>query len=364
MTGELEAAGDFATGAIIGRAVEPTAGERPNGSGAHHLCLNCGTALAGDFCHICGQPQHIHKTLSSIGHDVLHGVFHFDGKIWRTLPMLFTRPGALTRRYVAGERARFVSPLALFLFSVFPMVATFETVGGPIGGGGNVTRNDKEMTSEDIAAELTKAEAKLAKLKAQRDALKAQKADTEAIDDQIEDVAGDVTGLKIAKSAKDGKLPDLSESMANGDLKIHSTIPSLDEKLQVAIKNPKLFLYKLQSSAYKFSWMLVPISLPFIWLLFAFRRDVGPYDHAIFAIYSLSAMTLGVVGLSLLRAIGLPGALIGLVLVFGPPLHMYKQLRGAYGLGRFGAAWRTIALLVSATIVTLLFLLFVLGVAA
>ena len=50
-------------------------------------------------------------------------MFHFEGKIWRTLPMLAFQPGELTRRYIAGERARFVSPLALFLFSVFLMFA-------------------------------------------------------------------------------------------------------------------------------------------------------------------------------------------------------------------------------------------------
>ncbi|PMY00709.1 hypothetical protein C1Y22_37340, partial [Pseudomonas sp. MPR-R2A5] len=80
-----------------------------------------GTSLQGDFCHACGQAGHVHRSLHSIGHDLLHGVFHFEGKIWRTLPMLAFHPGALTRRYIAGERERFVSPLALFLFSVFLM---------------------------------------------------------------------------------------------------------------------------------------------------------------------------------------------------------------------------------------------------
>jgi hypothetical protein len=52
-------------------------------------------------------------------------VLHFDGKIWRTLPMLAWHPGELTRRYVHGERAKFVSPLALFLFCVFVAFAVF-----------------------------------------------------------------------------------------------------------------------------------------------------------------------------------------------------------------------------------------------
>ena len=39
-----------------------------------------------------------------------------------------------------------------------------------------------------------------------------------------------------------------------------------------------------------------------------------------------------------------------------PPVHIYKQLRGAYGLSRFSALWRTIVLMVFVTIILLLFL--------
>jgi hypothetical protein len=82
--------------------------EEGDGSG----CLNCGTPLVGKHCHECGQQGHIHRTLSAFWHDLLHGVLHFEGKTWRTLPLLVWRPGELTRRYVDGERARFVSPIA------------------------------------------------------------------------------------------------------------------------------------------------------------------------------------------------------------------------------------------------------------
>ena len=46
--------------------------------------------------------------------------------------MLVFHPGELTRRYIHGERARFVSPLALFLFSVFLMFATIHTFDGEL----------------------------------------------------------------------------------------------------------------------------------------------------------------------------------------------------------------------------------------
>lgn len=123
MSGELAGAADIITGASIARAVEPEAGE---GTVTAKTCLNCGAPLAGPHCHICGQKAHIHRTLHAFGHDILHSVLHFDGKIWRTLPLLFWKPGDLTRRYVHGERAKFVSPLALFLFSVFLTFAVFN----------------------------------------------------------------------------------------------------------------------------------------------------------------------------------------------------------------------------------------------
>jgi hypothetical protein len=44
--------------------------------------------------------------------------------------MLLWRPGELTRRYIEGQRARFVSPMAMFLFSVFLMFAVFSSLGG------------------------------------------------------------------------------------------------------------------------------------------------------------------------------------------------------------------------------------------
>lgn len=372
----FEAAGDLATGGLIGRALETEAGEPDrHGAHGHGRCLNCEAPLQGAFCHACGQAAHVHKTLWSIVHDVLHGVFHFEGKIYRTIPMLFYKPGSLTRRYIAGERVRFVSPLALFLFSVFLMVATFETIGGPFGAPG-AEDSFVELDPSQLKSQLAKNRAlemqltsQLVALKAERAAVRAKGGDATAIDNRIdaikeraETVADDVRNARSALGIVDGK-NGFGDAIGGSKLDIHTGSATLDAKIKKATKSPELFLYKIQSNAYKFSWALVPISLPFIWLLFFWHRGVGPYDHAIFAIYSLSAMTLGTVGLSVLRAIGLPEGIIGTLFVLGPPLHMYKQLRGAYGISRFGAAWRTVALLVSATIATLLFLLFVLGIA-
>jgi hypothetical protein len=352
---ELSAAGDAATGVLVAHAIDPYGDRAAQGHTTAGLCLNCGTRLAGDFCYRCGQAAHVHRTLASIGHDLLHGVFHFEGKIWRTLPMLFTRPGALTRRYIAGERVRFVSPLALFLFSVFLMVATFETVGGPIGGTSVAERQGAKMTPAKLQSEIDDTQARIAALEQRRD----QAGNTAEIAIELKALRKTAEGLQSAKALTRG---DFSKPITVGDINTGNAM--LDERIAHAFAEPKLFLYKLQSTAYKFSWALIPISLPFIWLLFAFRRDVGPYDHAIFAIYSLSAMTMGTVFLTILLAIGVPGKLIATIFVLGPPLHMYRQLKGAYRLSRLGAAWRTVALVCSAYLAGLLFFVGVLGMIA
>ena len=79
-----------------------------------------------------------------------------------------------------------------------------------------------------------------------------------------------------------------------------------------------------------------------------------------FVTYSLAFMTLGFIALSLLRPLGLPGAVTGWAIAVVPPLHMYRQLRGAYLLGRFSALWRTAALLVFAVVAAGIFMMLLL----
>ncbi len=130
----------------------------------------------------------------------------------------------------------------------------------------------------------------------------------------------------------------------------------LDKGLRKWRTNPGLMLYKLQANSYKFSWLLIPLSVPFVWLLFAWRRGFKAYDHAIFVTYSLAFMSLLFVVLSVLSVVAVPGALLALAGALVPPVHIYKQLRGTYALSRFSALWRLSVLLIFITVVVTLFL--------
>jgi hypothetical protein len=79
-------------------------------------CLNCGSPLAGSFCSSCGQKAASTRlTVHAFVHDAIHEFLHLDGKIFRTMKVLVAKPGMLTREFLDGRRARYISPIRLYL---------------------------------------------------------------------------------------------------------------------------------------------------------------------------------------------------------------------------------------------------------
>ena len=331
---DVEAIGDALTGGMVARAVEPRAGEGADGHTHEANCLNCGALLTGPFCSACGQHAHVHRTLGAFFHDFAHGVLHFEGKIWRTLPLLAWKPGSLTRRYIDGQRASFVSPVALFLFSVFLMFAVLSATG-------NV--NPSFNGSHDLVAQQRSAQAELVQLQKRRVDLVAKGRSTASLDKDIGEARENIEIIQGLRQH------GISSAVINKDSTITTDIPWLKEAFQKAKENPDLLLYKLKSNSYKWSWAIIPLSVPFVWLLFPFSRRFRVYDHVVFVTYSLAFMTLLVTVGALVSALGASEA-AGLIL-FVPPVHMYRQLRGAYGVGRWGAVWRTTLLVAFAVLV-------------
>lgn len=68
-----------------------------------HDCANCGAHLTGAYCHQCGQKGHLHTRIWHMAEDFVEGVLHFDGRLWRTLPLLAFRPGRLSRAWIEGS---------------------------------------------------------------------------------------------------------------------------------------------------------------------------------------------------------------------------------------------------------------------
>ena len=79
-------------------------------------CLNCGHALDGPFCSACGQRAiAAYPTIAQMVGDAWHELSGYDGRFARTFRTLLTRPGALTVDALEGRRARYNSPVRLYL---------------------------------------------------------------------------------------------------------------------------------------------------------------------------------------------------------------------------------------------------------
>lgn len=353
-----EGLGAAIEGGLAARAVEPAHGQPPRQSGHGHFaeqeCLNCGTRLVGSHCHACGQQAHLHRTIGAFLHDLVHGALHLDGKTWRTLPMLIAKPGALTRRYIAGERARFVSPMALFLFSIFLMFAVFQLTGISAPTEINTPGLDLQQVKEAQERARTDTAAERARLEKERASLRPGSPRIAAIEGELENldkadaIIGSAGALASGNKGKANEVASFSDNKTG--------IAWLDHAVEKWRKNPALMLYKLQSNFYKFSWLLIPLSLPFVWLLFLWKRQFNGYDHAVFITYSLSFMTLLFIALALASFVGVASGWVVAALVLIPPIHLYKQLRHAYGLSRLSTLWRLVALTVFISVILVLFL--------
>lgn len=379
MTLDGEAAADVLTGAVVAKAVEPESGGAPSASVVpQSLCLNCGAGLTDAYCASCGQSAHIHRNFRSLGHDVLHSVFHFEGKFWRTMPELVFRPGRLTRRYIDGERAKFISPMALFLFTVFVMYGVFAFTSEldwenppplpPMPGPPDIFGAEglEEAAQPALGATMDAIEESIEDLRGKLDDADLSDSDRSALEIELRNLelsrafiqpaaTGDSErdeGLTVearASDASEAEQPTADEATGSEPTNLFArAIQKLEE-------NPDLVFYKMKSNGYKWSWLLVPLSIPFMWMLFLSRREFPLYDHAVFLTYSISFMMMLLIMSTLAQIAGAGGSVQAALLMLIPPLHLYKQLRGAYGLSRAGALVRLFFLLASAVIVLSIF---------
>ncbi|WP_251567098.1 DUF3667 domain-containing protein [Erythrobacter sp. 3-20A1M] len=369
----IEDLGGAVEGGLIARAVEPEAGEAKDGHTHENRCLNCGTPLIGPYCNECGQRAHVHRTLGAFFHDLVHGVFHFEGKLWRTLPAIALRPGRMTRAYIEGQRARYVSPIALYLFVVFVTFAAFSMMGNAIDLGGLENRGEvgaqlqsnRELLGSlrDRRESLTQ-DAGPARLTAVREmyeardvAIDASNVETyrrQALDALDRAIAIQQEDIATLEAMRKGGVVEAEFSEARAvQLENDGTFGPIqaagggdgfmDHAWKKAKANPNLLAYKLKNTAYKFGWLLIPISAPLVWLLFVFgSRRYPMYDHTVFVTYSISVSLFLVLFASILGKLGLESwtAIPALAM----PIHMAVHFWGTYRQSTLGFILRLPAL--------------------
>lgn len=260
-------------------------------SGTDAQCTDCGAALTGPYCAMCGQAARLHDTIRGLVEEFAHGVAHFDGRLWRTLPLLFLNPGRLSREWLDGRRTRYVAPLAVFLFAVFLLFLT------PMITGGHLIR------------------------------LQVQPSDP---------ASGD--GANV-------------DGFGRGMI-------ALGERLAA---NPAYYGKVIETLAYKTAFLAAPISAAVLALLTIRPGGFTAYSHMVVALYGLGFLALATAMANLLP--GILSVAAAILIAVAAPVHAYAHLKGAYGLGAWGALARTLFLipLTAAGFLVLLALLLWLG---
>ena len=418
MSSEMEAAGGLATAGLVAGAIE---GPEP-GKAGEGACLNCGTALnGGRFCSNCGQHAHANRSLWALIEELAWNVFNLDTKAWRTVPRLIGRPGTLTRSYIDGKRARYLTPLATFLLCYFFMFLVFSAIPKPqtldlrdsTSAAERVT--DARDNLKDAQEGLQEAQLRLAEVRqgsggpvrqavldaAQRGLAEAQarvqrrqtaleraeQRQREAADSPVQvhsrsDAAPPTastttpappTPAAPSATAQPPQPPAVSDATENDDATLDDLLrrisreginvngrPWLSPGARAQLANPPLFYSHLQDSASRWGFLLVPFSLPFIAFLFLFKKNITLYDHTVFALNSLSFA-------SLLFALALGASEVswlhwvpGIALGVVLPVHTFFHIGGAYKMKWWSALWRTFFMLFFALFVLIMFFIAVL----
>lgn len=177
------------------------------------ICLNCGAALHGRFCHYCGQENIEPK--DSFWHLVTHFVYdiiHFDGKFFSTLKYLLFRPGFLSHEYLRGRRADYLHPIRMYVFtSAFFFLIFFSFYQKEEAIEIKEKKNTFQQVMEDLQEEKDRLEKKITK-----DTIGFA---TDKLKERLRKVEADIAMVK-----RDSSLVDSVKSLARGGF----TLVSLD----------------------------------------------------------------------------------------------------------------------------------------
>ncbi len=122
------------------------------------LCLNCGEPLLGAFCSACGQravpPRPTFRELLGEAFAEFSG---WDGKLAATLRLLITRPGRLTIDFLEGRRARYITPLRLYLSVslVYFLLSAAAPAGVAAGSLARATKGKSQPIAVNLDSRLT-----------------------------------------------------------------------------------------------------------------------------------------------------------------------------------------------------------------
>lgn len=92
-------------------------------------CPNCSEPLHGQYCSQCGQNQkNTNRYFLILLNEAFEGLFSWNSKAWLTTVAMFFKPGFLTTEHFANRRARYISPLRLYIITSVVFFLTLSII--------------------------------------------------------------------------------------------------------------------------------------------------------------------------------------------------------------------------------------------
>jgi hypothetical protein len=292
------------------------------------VCLNCGTALSGQYCGNCGQRA-TSRLISvwELLREAFGDLLELDSRLWRTLIPLVIRPGQLTRDYLEGRRARFMPPFRMYLVLsiVFFLVAFFD----PREELGILFEPQAISTtaSEEDANEADAIQAEVFRDLAEEGII-VQGADSEDNDDGDSGTSCDVDDVESAD------LPAwLASRLTEERLKVICD--------RIIADDGRAFLNKLLDNVPAALFVLLPLMALVLKILYPLSKRYY-VEHLLFVVHNHSfvflILSVQVLFTRLGTLIRVPETAIDVTVLavsLYVPVYFYKALRLVYGQGRF-----------------------------
>lgn len=298
-------------------------------------CLNCETELTGRYCHECGQEYaDQHRSILHLTWETIESMFHVDGRLWRTLPWLFFRPGQLSKEYFEGKRARHVPPFRTFLVSLLIFILAAEAVLHKL------THDIKHAAEHPPAAG---GEAGHAAPLGIGTSVSVSTPDGPKVgymkDGKVVDAQGNVLADGIPTPGS--ILEDIKREGATGTdaAEFNRKVGWFEGQVKKVIASPEYFMMIAFGWGHRLAVLLLPIFAGFLTLMYFYRRKIFVYDHLVVSMNYLSFTFL-----SFAIALIMPGPAKGwalFVATLWSPVNLFMTLRGAYGSNWFSALLKT-----------------------
>lgn len=274
-------------------------------------CQNCETQYKGNYCPECGQSAtEFNKPIKFLFVDIVGNIFAFDTRFWKTIVSLIFKPGTLTANYVQGQRARYMPPFRLYIFTSFFVFLLLS-----------IYVNKEVEIDEDSWTEISST-------------LKKKLKDEAAVLNSSE-----------------------SQNLKNEDEK-----EKVIETVLKVIDNPSAYLNRYIKYVSWSMFLLMPIYGFYLWLFF-FRSKRYYYSHLIFALNQHSFVFLFFVGLIFLQLLW-PNRSIYPELYLGyiVPVYLYLGIRKFYKKGWFASLFRLVLIGVLYNLTLFIALIAILGI--